>query len=100
VTGQIHGVDGVMARQGLVIEQRIVQIAALTAQVDLGGRVIGLSTASILGPSLTAPAVAGRLYERSGFGSNLLMGLISVLAGLILYAWLLGLARRSQTSPH
>jgi hypothetical protein len=56
----------------------------LTAQVDVGGRVIGLSTASILGPSLVSPAVAGRLYERYGFGSNLLMGLVSILVGLVL----------------
>jgi len=71
----------------------------LTAEVDVGGRIIGLSTASMLGPSLVAPAIAGRLYERYGFASNLLMGLIGVLAGVMLYASLLLRARRRQAGP-
>jgi MFS family permease len=65
----------------------------LTAEVDIGGRVIGLSTASLLSPSLVAPSIAGRLFERHGFASNLWMGAISVLTGLGLYAWLLFIAR-------
>jgi predicted MFS family arabinose efflux permease len=65
----------------------------LTAEVDAGGRLLGLSTASMLGPSLLAPAIAGRLYEKYGFASNLLMGLISIVVGLMLFVWLLRAAR-------
>jgi MFS family permease len=70
----------------------------LTAEVDLGGRLIGLSTVSLLGPSLVAPSIAGRLYERYGFGSNLWIGVAAILIGLALYVGLLRVARRRDLS--
>lgn len=69
----------------------------LTAEVDVGGKLIGLSTVSLLGPSLVAPSIAGRLYERYGFPSNLCVGVLSMVTGVGLYCCLLQLAR--QRSP-
>jgi predicted MFS family arabinose efflux permease len=67
----------------------------LTAEVDTGGRLIGVSTASMLGAPLVGPPIAGRLYEAYGFASNLMMGLVSVLLGAVLYAILLQIGRRT-----
>jgi len=64
----------------------------LTSEVDVGGNLIGLSTISLLGPSLVAPSIAGRLYERYGFLSNLYVGALAMIAGLGLYCLLLQLA--------
>ncbi len=65
----------------------------LTAEVDTGGRLIGVSTASMLGAPLVGPPIAGRLYEAYGFSSNLMMGLVSVLLGAVFYAILLHIGR-------
>lgn len=70
----------------------------LTAEVDTGGRLIGLSTASMLGAPLVGPPVAGRLYELYGFSSNLYMGLVSVLLGAVLYAILLKIGSATAES--
>jgi predicted MFS family arabinose efflux permease len=67
----------------------------LTAEVDTGGRLIGVSTASMLGAPLIGPPIAGRLYEVYGFSSNLMMGLVSVLLGAVFYAILLQIRRRT-----
>jgi predicted MFS family arabinose efflux permease len=67
----------------------------LTAEVDTGGRLIGVSTASMLGAPLIGPPIAGRLYEAYGFASNLMMGLVSVLLGAVVYAILLQMGRRT-----
>ena len=67
----------------------------LTAEVDTGGRLIGVSTASMLGAPLIGPPIAGRLYEAYGFASNLMMGLVSVLLGAVFYAILLQIGRRT-----
>lgn len=70
----------------------------ITAEVDLDGRLIGLSTASVMGPSLVCPPIAGRLYEIYGFTSNLLMGAMSVIAAVALYLILLRRARHAALS--
>jgi len=49
-----------------------------------------------LAPSLVCPPIAGRFYESYGFGSNLAMGAVSVIGGVLLFALLLHMARSSH----
>jgi hypothetical protein len=57
----------------------------LTSELDTSGRLIAVSSASLLGPPLVLPPIAGRLYTSFGFGSNLVLGVVVVCVGAAIY---------------